>query len=83
MSKRRAENVFDLNPGESTGQPVVHRRHDGVVEHVGIEVNPEIACALSRSAFERVSRRCRHTTGRTSSKPMDFIFSGSGGLPYD
>ena len=28
--------VFDLDRGEATRQPVVHRWHDGVVEHVGL-----------------------------------------------
>ena len=36
MRKDSAESVFDLDRGEATRQPVVHRWHDGLVEHVGL-----------------------------------------------
>ena len=36
MKKDSAESVFDHDRGEATRQPVVHRWHDGVVEHVGL-----------------------------------------------
>ena len=36
MRKDIAESVFDLDRGEATRKPVVHRWQDGVVEHVGL-----------------------------------------------
>jgi hypothetical protein len=36
MSKDNAKSVFDLDRGQATRQPVVHRWHDCIVEHVGL-----------------------------------------------
>jgi hypothetical protein len=46
MKKDSAESVFDLDRGDATRQPLVHRWHDGVVEHVGLGEALRAACVL-------------------------------------
>src|SRR5215213_4927824 len=60
---RACQDDFELIPTQSAGQPVIHRRHDGVVEDIAVQVDPEATELGAHEPIERVYSGSLHTAG--------------------
>ena len=43
-------------PGQAIGEAVIDRRHDRIVKHVGVEMDPEAAKPALREMSHRIPR---------------------------
>ena len=74
-------------PGQPAWQPVIHCRHDGVIEHVAVDVDPESFQTGAHEVLNRFSRRALHAptpnikkVDHLDRRVLDALAPGFGGL---